>query len=80
MTVMELGNKLKSMYETKGAKKSAMIHLFAILYADEMQRADIKPIDVLRAAKLPESYVTEINKGINLSKYVALKPSFEGKF
>lgn len=80
MTVVELGTKLREMYESKGIKKTAMIHLFGIIYAEEMLESDIKPIQVIRAAKMYESYATEISKGINLSKYVALKPEYKNVF
>lgn len=80
MTVIELGNKLKEMYETKGANKTTMIHLFGVMYADVMRNAGIKPIEVIRAAEMHESYQTEVNKGMNLSEYVDLKPQYNNKF
>ena len=80
MTVHELGCRLREMYDTPGTQKSTMIHLFGILYADQMQRAGCRPIDVVRSAQLPESYVTEVNKGIRLSRYVVLRDSYAGKF
>lgn len=45
-----------------------------------MRNAGIKPIDVVKAAQMQESYQTEVNKGMNLSKYVDLKPVFKNKF
>ena len=39
MTVIELGHKLREMYETKGANKTTMIHLFGAIYADEINAA-----------------------------------------
>ena len=80
MTIIELGDKLRQMYETKGAKKTTMIHLFGVIYADEMRDSEIKPIQVVKAAKMPESYQTEINKGMNLSKYLDLKPNYKNMF
>ncbi|MDD2497763.1 MAG: hypothetical protein GX625_19550 [Clostridiaceae bacterium] len=80
MTLLELGNKLKEMYETEGANKSTMIHLFGIIYGDEMRNAGVKPIDVVKAAQMQESYQTEVNKGMNLSKYVELKAVYKNKF
>jgi len=79
MTILELGNKLREMYETKGANKTTMIHLFGVIYANEMRNAGIKPIEVVKAAQLPESYQTEVNKGMNLSLYVDLKPEYKNK-
>lgn len=80
MTVIELGNKLREMYETKGVLKTTMIHLFGVIYADEMRNFGIKPIEVVKAAKMHESYSTEVSKGMNLSKYVELKPKYKNMF
>ncbi|MEG0944650.1 MAG: hypothetical protein RSF86_13545 [Angelakisella sp.] len=80
MTVNELGRKLREMYETKGANKSTMIHLFGAIYYDEMRSNNIKATEVVRAAQMPESYHSEVSKGMNLAKYLQLKPEYEGKF
>ncbi len=80
MTVNELGNILLSMYETNGANKSTMVHLFGIIFADEMINANIKPTDVIRSAGIQQSYQTELNKGINLSKYVDVKKEYKNKY
>lgn len=80
MSVFELGMKLKVMYSLEHVNKVAMIHLFAVVYGGIMRAENIKPIEVLRAAKMPESYVTEINKGINLSKYVVLREDYKDVF
>lgn len=76
MTALELGFKLKAMYSLKNVNKVAMIHLFGVIFAQTMRSENIKPIEVLKAAKMPESYVTEINKGINLSKYVTVRDEY----
>ncbi len=39
------------MYETNGANKSTMIHLFGVMYAGEMRKSNIKATEVVRAAK-----------------------------
>ena len=80
MTVNELGKTLKKMYELPGANKVAMIHLFGIIYGDEMRNLDIKPIEVIKAADMKESYFAEVNKGIKLSKYVELKDQYKKMF
>ena len=80
MTLTEFGACLRSMYDTPGANKTTMIHLFGVIYADEIKDSGFKPIEILRAAKMQESYQTEINKGMRLSQYVQLKPSYKGKF
>ena len=73
MTSLDLGLKLNAMYSQKNVNKVAMIHLFGIIYGEIMRSENIKPIEVLKAARMKESYVTEINKGINLSKYVTVR-------
>lgn len=80
MTALQLGLKLKEMYETDGVNKTTMIHLFGIIYADEIRNAGIKPIEIVKAAQMPESYSTEVNKGMNISKYVELKSVYFNKF
>lgn len=73
MNTMELGKKLKGMYETQGAKKTAMIHLFGIIYAEEIVEANTNALEIIKSAEMKESYQAEINKGINLAKYVEIK-------
>ena len=51
--------------------KALSIHLFAIKYADQIRNMSAK--DIVVGAELPESYKTEIRKGINLAKYVEVK-------
>jgi hypothetical protein len=74
MTVMELGAVLREMYNS--AQKGdtvAMIHLFGIKYANEIRGSGAACKDIAISAGIPESYGVEINKGINLAKYVTLK-------
>jgi radical SAM superfamily enzyme len=80
MNVVELGNKLNKMYNTKGAKKTTMIHLFGIIYAKEIHDAGVTSLEVVKAAQLHESYQAEVNKGINLSQYVELKSEYKNMF
>lgn len=74
MTLYELSNKLKDMYNNapKG-ESTTMIHLFGITYANEIKNADFTPKDILKAASMPASYYTEISKGIRLAKYVSIR-------
>lgn len=74
MTVNEMAAILKLMYENapKG-DSTTMIHLFGVRYADEIKEADFTPKEILKAAEMSESYQTEINKGVRLSKYVREK-------
>ena len=80
MTSIELGSKLKKMYESKGVNKTTMIHLFGVIYADEIRNARITAIEIVKAAQMPESYQAEVNKGISLSRYVDLKIEYRGIF
>ena len=73
MTVNELAMKLKEMYESSDGEKTTMIHLFGIMYASEVKECGYTPKDILKIADMPESYQTEISKGIRLSKYVEVK-------
>ncbi|MGL6186990.1 MAG: HTH-like domain-containing protein [Clostridium chrysemydis] len=72
MNASKLGIILKKMYESgeDTGEQVAMIHLFAIRYADIIQNNNISKADILRQAKMKRSYSTEISKGIKLSKYV----------
>lgn len=52
-------------------EKALSIHMFGITYADQIRDIPIK--DIVIGAELPESYKTEIRKGINLAKYVEVR-------
>lgn len=73
MTVIELANILRDMYENASSEKTTMIHLFGIKYADEIKRNGYTPKEILKAAGMQESYQTEISKGVRLAKYVIAK-------
>ncbi len=71
-TVYELGDTLNDMYSNaKKGEQVMMIHLFGIKYADEIKRVGTK--DVLVQLGIRASYLTELNKGVKLSKYVRPK-------
>ncbi len=75
MTIMELGNKLNDMYENAPRnEQSAMIHLFAIIFADEIEASGATNGEIIKAARMRESYHGEIAKGRRLAKYVNVKP------
>ena len=80
MTINELGNKLRKMYETKGANKTTMIHLFGVIYSNEIRESGIKPIEIVKAAQMHESYKTEVSKGMSLAEYVVLKQEYKDVF
>lgn len=74
MQVEELGNILNEMYFNSPDKETvAMIHLFGIKYADKIKELGVSFKDIAKAAKINESYGTEISKGAKLSKYVIVK-------
>ena len=73
MTVRELAMRLKEMYENSSNEKTTMIHLFGIMYAEEIKGCGSTPKEILKLANMPESYQTEISKGVRLSKYVDVK-------
>ena len=77
MTEYELGRELKAMYE--GAPRGdqvAFIHLFGIRFADALMNERLSKREILKTAGLPESYQTEISKGVKLAKYVKIKEDF----
>lgn len=70
MTLGEAAAKLAEMYR-KGAasnEQTTQIHLFAITYADQIEGMSLP--EILSRAGMPESYKTELRKGIKLAKYV----------
>lgn len=74
MELKELGDKLNEMYSNApSGDKVAMIHLFGIKYASEISQSHYSNKDIARKASIPESYGTEISKGVKLAKYVKLK-------
>ena len=72
MQIGEASKILAQMY--RGAlpgEKVVAVHLFGIMNADQIRNIPAKQIAV--RADLPESYGTEIRKGINLAKYVEVR-------
>lgn len=53
-----------------------MICIVAIRYANEIINAQISIKQLLEMADVPYTYRTDITRGLNLSKYVDLKPEF----
>lgn len=76
MTIVELGNELRQMYESTNTEKVAMIHLFGIKYAKEIRGNGYTPKEILKVADMKGSYFAEINKGIKLAKYVEVKEEY----
>lgn len=76
MTDNQLAAALESLYHNAPKGEAvAMIHVFGIKYAEELKQSKFNKKEIARAAKIPESYFAEINKGIKLAKYVTVKDS-----
>lgn len=74
MTRDDLAKYLKEMYtNAKEGEQVLNIHLFGIKYGQYILKHNYKPKEIVQAAGMKVSYATEVNKGVNLSKYVALK-------
>jgi 5-methylcytosine-specific restriction protein B len=80
MDIMELANILSQMYDNAlEGEKVAMIHLFGIRYSSIIRNNNFVASDIISSTRLAdgsqirESYYAEINKGVNLAKYVIEK-------
>lgn len=74
MDLQELGSILNTMYfDSEDGEAVAMIHLFGIKYAKEIVESGESKTAIAKAAGIPDSYSTEISKGVKLSKFVVPK-------
>lgn len=74
MTTSELAEQLRAMYRGAGKGDAVlMIHLFGIKYAAQIRDSGASARDIVLAAGVNESYAVEVNKGMNLAKYVQLR-------
>lgn len=74
MTAQELGEMLHEMYvKSEEGEAVAMIHLFGVKYATEIEILGVSKKEIAKAAGIPESYGTEISKGVKLARYVRVK-------
>lgn len=81
MTPEALTAKLKSMYrEAPYRERVVMIHLFGILYAQELERCDVTTQVIAENATGSYNYGAELSKMIKLSKYVEGKKDVQEKF
>lgn len=70
--VDQLAIRLSAAHQDKGGRgKAVSIHLFGIEYADAL--VDVSLDELTRKAAVPQSYRTEIRKGMNLARYVMLR-------
>jgi len=73
-TILELGQILKEMYSNAPNKEAVtQIHLFGVKYADEIRKNGLSIAEIVKISGIGKSYVTEVNKGVNLAKYVSVK-------
>jgi 5-methylcytosine-specific restriction protein B len=74
VTLHQLGQKLNEMYfSADDGETAAMVHLFGIKYATEINELGAAMKSIAKAAGIRESYGTEISKGVKLAKYVTVK-------
>jgi len=71
-TDAELASILTWMYfDAKDKESVTMIHLFGIRHADDIKRCGSSVSKIVKMSSIPNSYVTEVHKGMRLAKYVA---------
>jgi 5-methylcytosine-specific restriction protein B len=76
MTVSELGAELKSMYHSAAEGDTvAMIHLFGVKFAEQIRECGGSPKDIAIAAGISHNYGVEVNKGVNLARFVQVRTS-----
>ena len=81
MTQIELAKVLRTMYNDAPDKEKVLhIHLFGILYAQEITDNKFRLPDLLHIAEMNDSYKTEISKGIKLSRYVQVDLQIKEKY
>jgi hypothetical protein len=74
----ELANKLRSMYDSARRNEAVcQINLFGIMYAKDIQDGGYSLKHIVELSGISKGYLTEISKGIKLSKYVVLKEGDE---
>ena len=74
MNADELGRILREMYDKPShVSKTTSIHMFGITYCDEIEGAGLSGAEILRASGLQPSYLTELHKGMRLSRFVEPK-------
>ncbi|MGN0814855.1 MAG: hypothetical protein ACI4MH_06465 [Candidatus Coproplasma sp.] len=73
-----LGRKLNEMYSNAPKnEKVIMIHLFGLKFADIIRGNGYSVREIVKYAKINDSYVVEVNKGINMAKYARIKDNID---
>jgi hypothetical protein len=74
MTPLDLGERLRDMHHSAlDGETVCMIHLFGVRFATEIRACGASCKDIAKATGINESYAVEINKGVNLARYVQVK-------
>lgn len=69
-----LANKLRNMYDNaKRNEAVCQMNLFGIMYAKDIQESGYSLKHIVQLSGIRTGYLTEISKGIKLSKYVVPK-------
>lgn len=78
MTAADLASRLSEMYRSAPKGEAVvMIHLFGIKYAGEISASGVSPAAIVKASGIPETYGVEVNKGVNLARYVTVRTDWE---
>ncbi len=76
MTLTALASLLRQIYiSADRADTSVAVILFGIRYADKITASGIRPGELIRLAEIPESYCSELRKGIRLARFVSPRGS-----
>lgn len=71
MEIAELAQELRNRYEhARRNEATCQVILFGILYARELQTCGVPLREILEQSGVSRGYLSEISKGIKLSKYV----------
>lgn len=73
MTINQLGDELKEMYNKSNKERVVNIHLFGIKRGNIILKNKYSCKEIINASGLKKSYIAELSKGIKLSNYVVLK-------
>ena len=73
-----LGKILRSMYDNAPHNEQVvMIFLFGIKYGRIIEENNFNVRNIVEKSGINETYKTEVRKGINLAKYVEIKPDID---
>jgi len=80
LTLEDLGEILSDMYNGAPEKdKVTMIHLFGIKCAGEIRRCGASAVSVVRYSTLPDSYHSEVSKGMRLARSSRCTPPSDNR-